>query len=157
MGRLVKCAHCGEQFDKDNGKRYKNKNYHKKCYDIVVERDELVACICKIFHLKKAGPRNYAMIKSYLEKGYTYKGMENALKYFYEVQNHPIDKANESIGIIPYIYEEAQNYFNRIMMQQDKITKMLEEKNKDTIKVTMSNAPKKKKKQLLDLDLLEGE
>ena len=156
MGRLVKCAHCGEQFDKDKGKRYKDKNYHIKCYNIVVEGDNLVEYICKIFRLKKAGPRNYAMIKKYLEKGYTYTGMLNSLKYFYEIQKHPIEKANESIGIIPYIYEEAQNYYDRIIRQQNKITEVLENNDKDTIKVTVSSAPKKKK-QLLDLDLLEGE
>lgn len=47
---------------------------------------------------------------------YTYSGMLKALIYFYEVKGHSIDKANGGIGIIPFIYKDAYNYYYNLWM-----------------------------------------
>lgn len=42
---------------------------------------------------------------------YTYTGMLQSLVYYYEIKKGSKDKAQGRIGIIPYIYEEAHNYY----------------------------------------------
>ena len=109
MGRIVKCAYCGCNMDRNNSVRYKNKNYHAKCCQAAKERERVSEYICQIFNLKAPGPQNYGLLKKYVnEEGYTYKGIFQALKFFYEVQGNSIKKGNERIGIVPYVYDEAQ-------------------------------------------------
>ena len=52
------------------------------------------------------------------EYQYTYSGMLKALVYFYEVKGHDKNKANGGIGIIPFIYKEAYNYYYNLWMIQ---------------------------------------
>lgn len=49
---------------------------------------------------------------------YTYSGMLKALVYFYEVKGNNKAKANGGIGIIPYIYKDAYNYYYNLWMAQ---------------------------------------
>lgn len=52
------------------------------------------------------------------EYQYTYSGMLKALVYFYEVKGNNKNKANGGIGIIPFIYKDAYNYYYNIWMIQ---------------------------------------
>ena len=52
------------------------------------------------------------------EYQYTYPGMLKALVYFYEVKGHDKNKANGGIGIIPFIYKDAYNYYYNLWMIQ---------------------------------------
>ena len=52
------------------------------------------------------------------EYQYTYCGMLKALVYFYEVKGHDKNKANGGIGIIPFIYKDAYNYYYNLWMIQ---------------------------------------
>jgi hypothetical protein len=63
-------------------------------------------------------------IKEYeTQLGYKLKGIQMSLYYFHEVQGNPVqsDENNQKyktrgIGIVPYIYDEAKDYF--LKMQQ---------------------------------------
>lgn len=120
---IVKCAFCGLGVEKINAERYKNKNFHKNCCKKQKEKDELCEYICRLFSLKAPGPRIYTQLKNFFNKYpyYTYIGIKEALVYFYEVQKKPVTKSNQGIGIVPYIYDEAQEYFNNIKKKQEKI------------------------------------
>lgn len=147
LGQMVKCALCGNKLDKSTGIRYKDKNYHPECYEINKEKEDLYTYICELFCLKAPGPRNFQYIKRFKENnGYTYKGMLYTLKYFYEVKKSNKDKANNSIGIIPYVYDEAKEYYSNLDFKNKKIKKIVEqqiETPKETIKIT---APRRKQK-----------
>ena len=52
------------------------------------------------------------------EYQYTYSGMLKALIYFYEVKGNNKNKANGGIGIIPFIYKDAYNYYYNLWMIQ---------------------------------------
>lgn len=158
MGRIVKCNYCGSGVDQNEALRYKDKNYHKNCCQLAQERDKVCDYICYIFGLKKPGPRNYQLLKIYTtEKGYTYKGIFYALKYFYEVKKNDITKGNERIGIVPYVYEEAQKYFEDIENKREKIKKVVNQidtnEKLNVVVSTKHNKPKVRKTYNLD-DLL---
>lgn len=66
-------------------------------------------------------PRIKKQIAQYTtEYGYSYSGILKALKYYYEIKKNPFDKikAKESIGIVPYIYQNAYNYYYAIWEAQ---------------------------------------
>lgn len=54
------------------------------------------------------------------EKNYSYSGMYKTLKYFFEVRRNPIEKANGGIGIIPYVYSEAFDYWRALWEAQQR-------------------------------------
>ena len=120
MSKLVKCAGCGLQVDKNEAIRYKDKNFHKKCYEIQKDKDEIFKYVCELFGLKKPGPVIYSQLKRFMEKypHYTYKGILNSLVYFYDVKHNSKEKANNAISIVPYIYQDAYNYYYSLFLAQ---------------------------------------
>lgn len=54
----------------------------------------------------------YSVMDKYKEKfNLTYKGIYQALVYFYDIKGNPLKADNDGIGIVPYIYEEANRFF----------------------------------------------
>ena len=54
--------------------------------------------------------------KYHKELGFTYSGMLKSLKYHYEINKNSTVQANGGIGIIPYVYDEAKNYYYSIAL-----------------------------------------
>lgn len=154
-GRIVKCAYCGLGVPKDEAKRHKDKNYHSECLKEQIDKEELTNFICRLFSLKAPGPRIYAQIKSYLEKNnYTYKGILQALQFFYEIQKHSTDKSNQGIGIVPYVYDAAQEYYNNISLRQERVATAISGSLDVQPTVIKVQKKEKKKKLLYDIDNL---
>lgn len=61
---------------------------------------------------QKLNPAAYSLLKKYIKKGYTYLGILRAIEYFYIVKRNNISKSKNSIGIVPYVYQDAQNFYN---------------------------------------------
>lgn len=152
---IVKCSLCGLGVLKAEAVRYKNKNYHADCKEKKVEKEELSEYICRLFSLKAPGPRINTQLKSFFEKypNYTYKGIKQALEFFYEVQKKPKEKANQGIGIVPYVYDSAQEYFNNISLRQERVAEALSNSlNVQTQNIVVKKQEKEKK--LYDLNNL---
>lgn len=110
----VLCQFCKSQsnkVEKDKAVRIDNKNFHERCAQLYLDKKKLHETICRIFNLKQPGPRNNAYVSKFFNEGMTYKGMNSTLVYFYEIKKNDTKKAREGIGIIPYVYEEAREYF----------------------------------------------
>ena len=81
-------------------------------------QDALIDYFHKLNHKNnKIASRTFSLIPQYLKKGYTYYGMKRALEYFYVIKGNDISKANNSIGIIPYVYEEAEAWYHKTEME----------------------------------------
>lgn len=66
-------------------------------------------------------PKVRKQISNYIETyNFTYSGMKKALVYFYEVKGNDKSKANGGIGIIPYVYRDAYNYYYSIWLANQK-------------------------------------
>ena len=121
---LVKCAYCGSQTVNKNSSdyiRYKNKNYHLECAKLQEERDNFYSYLCLILGLKAPGPRIYSQANTFIKKyNYTYEGMRRTLYYLYEIKKHKDHYSieNKTIGLIPYCYDEAQAYFDKINLKK---------------------------------------
>lgn len=153
MAKFVKCAHCGLQGEKDKMVRFNNKNYHELCVQEEKDKKELCDYIVKIFGLKAPGPRNYALIKKYKEEnGYSYRSMLYSLKFFYEVQNNTTDKSHESIGIIPYIYEDAKKYYGNLAHKKTNLAETINKQAEAKTVVVQRKQKKPRQIKLIDLE-----
>lgn len=129
---IVKCLFCGKSFDssteeyiKPNSRRYA----HKKCFEEheqakskeEKDKEQLENYIKKLFGIDCISDKIKRQIKDFKEnKNYSYSGMYKSLKYFFEIKGNSIDKANNGIGIIGYIYDEAYKYWKSIWEAQEK-------------------------------------
>jgi hypothetical protein len=140
MPRQIKCQYCNKKFDKIEGnyEKVNTKYYHKECFakwqQENQDRQELYDCIKEIFHITFPTGFMLRQIKEYKEvRGYTYKGMTLALKYFFEIQkNNP---KVQSLGIIPYIYDQAKKYWRDIKIKQKQMEKDEQPKEKIIINI----------------------
>lgn len=128
--KLVKCLYCGKTFDANSEpfvKPRSNRYAHADCAAAASanksqeekDKEELEKYILQLLGISYITPKIKKQIKDYREKyNYTYSGMRKSLVYFYEVQRHTTEKANEGIGIIPYIYRSAFDYYRAIWEAQ---------------------------------------
>ena len=82
----------------------------------------------KLYNIDHVLPRIKQQIKKYVEEyGYTYSGIMKALIYYYEIKGNKFDlaKTNGGIGIVPFVYEKAYNYYYNIILykNQERATK----------------------------------
>lgn len=141
----VKCYYCGEIFDKDKEEdiviakqnKARARYAHKECEEKAKEEAELILkqeielkkYILNLFNMEFLPTDISKQIDIFIEKnGFTYDGILKALKFFYEVQNGDIDQAQRRIGIVPFIYDQAQRYYAGIKEAQDKLANLDMEK-----------------------------
>jgi hypothetical protein len=118
---FVKCVYCKETIDKtkDEYQLINNSKYaHKKCIELESKREKTDAekldeYIMKLFEVNYVPPMIKKQINQYInEYNYTHSGILKSLQYFYEIKGNQIDPAySNSIGIVPYIYQNAYQYF----------------------------------------------
>lgn len=166
MAHMVICAICKEKFDRDKVKcvKYGSRRYaHFQCYPegeevilpSIVDEDKvaLEEYIKKLYGIKKLGPVMNKQIKQFIEENdYTYSGIRKTLLYFYEIQHHTIEeKYKNSLGIVPYVYAEACQYFYSLYLaeQANKDKVCIDREKIVTIK---SPKPKVKKVKLFNLE-----
>lgn len=139
----VICAVCNQKFDlntvqgvKFSSRRYAHQKCHptgeivplvfKKPHEAVVPEEEkddyhkLCDYIAQLF----GDTVNWGMVgrqlKMYRENfNYTYSGMLKSLKYACEIQTGDVKKA-EGVGIIPFYYRKAYDYYYSIWEAQQK-------------------------------------
>ena len=128
---MVKCLFCGKTFDaQPDGKdtvwfKPRNNRYaHIECgkqHEANLTQDE--KDYNKLYkYVKEQQKENFDYIKFkkiveawQKEYGFTFNGMYYTLIYFYEVKNNSKQKLIDgSIGIIPFAYKDAQNYYYNI-------------------------------------------
>lgn len=132
MSHMVKCAICNKTFDRDKIQAVKHgaRRYsHFTCepdgekVPLATKADSDLEDLLKYIDELFKGTQNHARINQSIKKfhdelGYSYTGIKKSLTYFFEVKGNPLDKANKGIAIVPYIYEEAYNYYYNLYIAQ---------------------------------------
>lgn len=152
---FIVCTYCKKTFDKSKEpfKLFSNGKYaHQECFDLeqtrnLTDQEKLERYIMKLFHSDYVYAKIKKQIKDYVTNhGFTYSGIHKALVYYYEVKGIPFDagKAQGGIGIVPYIYNQAFNYYYAIweaQQKQENITdaSSLEEYLPKTIEIHIPN------------------
>lgn len=125
---FVECCVCRKTINKLKDKYEQvgaSKFAHVECAELERERpktdqEKLDNYICKLFKIDYVPPRIKKQITQYMNQyNYTYTGILKALTYFYEIKGNSIDKANMGIGIVPYVYNDAYNYYYSLWLAQE--------------------------------------
>lgn len=164
----VKCPVCEQQTEKEGMTKVKNRYYHPECLKEKQELNKfkkenpgyveefsqgeikdynaLVDYICQKFNTKKPSGMMFNQIRDYREKyDYTYKGMELALRYFYDIKINTV-KEDSGIGIVPYMYDKARRFHSAKIDIQNSIDDYEEEVR--LFKPRQQNKVKKRTKQI---------
>ena len=129
----VKCPYCNIIFDTNKEEFVQlNRRYaHKTCYDAAggekppkqvrtkktekIEDPDLT--VLKDYIKSLFGDKtNWAMVTKQIKKykedyKYSYSGILKSLIYFYEVKGNSKEKSNNAIGIVPFCYQAAFDYY----------------------------------------------
>lgn len=132
----VKCAICGQTFDRDVIQAVKhsaNRYSHYDCEpdkELVplpeVSQDAKDLQALKDYIKNLYGDKcNWALVNKQIKdfhanQGMTYKGMINTLYWFYEVSKNSVSNSNGGIGIIPFAYQGAKDYFYKLYSANQK-------------------------------------
>ena len=121
-----KCVYCQNIFDRDklpfvqiSERRYAHKECANKFQSQKTQDekdyDALADYIEKLFGVGYISAKIAKQIKDMRTTyGYTYSGMLGTLMYWYEVRGGVLEKANGGVGIVPYKYDEAKEYYLKI-------------------------------------------
>lgn len=131
----VKCKYCGETFNRDKiefikiGNRYAHKECVEKHEANKTQEEKDIENLENYIKEKFNEPYINVKIKRQIEEyhkqyQYSYSGMLKTLIYWFEVKGNSIDKANGGIGIIPYIFNEARDYYYKLYLAQLKNLKI---------------------------------
>lgn len=139
----VKCPYCEEKFDREEGTKVASRYYHVECLTKKQEENKfkaenpdfveieskgegndyrnLISYICDTYDLPKPTGMILKQIKTYKDEyEYTYKGMELALRHFYDTERNSV-KEDSGIGIVPYIYDRAKNFYIKQIKVEESI------------------------------------
>lgn len=126
IAHIVICPFCNLKFDTDKEpyeKPSQRRYAHKKCYELAMaskskeeqDKENLEEYIKTLFNIPSLTPKIRQQIKEYITKeNFTYSGILATLKYSFEIKHNDISKANGGIGIVPYLYQEAKQYYQKL-------------------------------------------
>ncbi|MFO1442948.1 hypothetical protein KDN24_06920 [Bacillus sp. Bva_UNVM-123] len=156
MGRLVKCPYCEKKLNKSESHEHKKRYYHIYCFETWQREGqdykELMEYISELFKVEYPSLVIKKQIKDMKSEGYKYKGMELALRYFFETLDNRVQE-NTGVGIIPYIYEEAKRHY----IKQKKIAESiqnLDSKESQEMIVYISMDKNRRKSKKIDISAI---
>lgn len=172
MAHPVICVKCGQQFDRDKeqavkvgGRRYA----HYKCEpngelvplpqpkqekekkEVSTEDEDLKKLKTYIEHLYGANNVRWPLVMKQIQQykkeyAYTYSGMLKSLVWFYEIKGNHIE-LSKGVGIIPYAYQDAYNYYYSLFVAQSRNEKKDFQQITSKVREITIKSPEVKKKE----------
>ena len=128
------------------------------------DRDALWFYIYKLFGPdddKPVSDWNVTQMQKFNRMGMGYRAQLLTLKWYYEVKKNPVKKEYKTIGIIPYVYDQAALYYKKQESKAKEIAEAIEKQlEQDRIEIQYNPSDyigTKKKKKLIDLDSVVGD
>ena len=156
MAHMVTCTVCKEKFDRDKIQAVKISARRYAHYRCSPQGGELVPLAEKVdedlIKLEQYAEQllgedyNPARVKKQIKDfkndyDYTYSGMLKTLIWFYEIKGNSKEKANGGIGIIPFVYKEALNYYYSLYLAQIANEQIAETAYKPVVKEITISSP----------------
>lgn len=152
---MAKCPECERNVDRNIEPfvTHSKRHYHEACYQQFQlrgqHRDELIRYICELYRIQTPNGFMLKQIKEFQDDyGYTLKGMELALRYFHDIEGNSVDA--KGIGIVPYIYEDARDYYRR-MSDVKKASRNVVEMQEEKVEVVKFSNRNRRKSKIIDI------
>lgn len=126
---FVTCKYCKKQISKkdDEYVQITNSTYaHVTCSELEAKREKTDAeklddYIMKLFNYDYVPPRAKKQINQFVQEyNYTYSGILRTLIYFYEIKGGDKEAAHDGIGIVPFCYQDAYNYYYSLWLAKQR-------------------------------------
>jgi hypothetical protein len=126
---FVTCKYCKKTINKKEEKyiQITNSTYaHLACSELEAKREKTDAekldeYIMQLFNYDYVPPRAKKQINQFVQEyNYTYSGIHRSLIYFYEIKGGDRDAAHDGIGIVPFIYQDAYNYYYSLWLAKQR-------------------------------------
>lgn len=115
-----------------------------------MDKDSLFEYIKEVYHAERVSPAVYTQAKRFHENaGYSYSGMEKAFRYFTEIKKGKLG-IDQNLGILPYIWEEAKNYYYQLWLIENQNSEPLET---PIIEITIKQPVKKPERIVKELPM----
>lgn len=133
---------------KEEGKIYKTKKFHNACFEKMLDDmdsgdDEMVKLtqyICKLFNIKRINPLMSEQISTFTKtNGYTLSGIRASLYYFFEMEEREVGEDVKGIGIVPFVYDEARQFFEGLAKVKEKNKKFCQVVTENHVKIKSPN------------------
>lgn len=123
---MVKCSICGVTFDTNEEPYVKTSTTryaHKACKEKIDQaeltnaehKEKFENYVKQLFGYKTIPAWVTKQInKMIAEYGYDYLTMWKALTFFYEVEHGDLEKAHGGVGIIPFVVDRSEQYWNTL-------------------------------------------
>lgn len=124
------------------------------------DRDALWYYIFRLFgeysEDKPVSDWNITQMQKFRKQGMPYRGQLLTLQYFYDIRKNSKDRSNGSIGIIPFVYDEARLYYEKQAKKADEIGRAIQKQlEQDRIEIKYNPSDyigKKTRRKLINLD-----
>lgn len=129
---FVKCIYCKQLFDKRTTPYQEitpGKFAHESCVNKESSREKsdeelLKDYIKDMFETSYVPPAIQRQIKNYTDENgdykFTYSGILKTLKFFYEIRGNVVNKNMVTIGIVPWVYKQAHDYYYMVWLAEEK-------------------------------------
>ena len=144
--RPVKCIYCNTSIDRSVqpfvtiNKRYAHEECARQEDLDRQDRERLNVMLYELFGENV----NFGMIGQQIKNfrsqyRYTLGGITGTLHYCYKIKNMPITKKTNGIGIVPFFYKEAREYFSSVSRGRENAQGVIEN-HKKTIHISSPRA-----------------
>lgn len=133
--------------------------FHKTCYDTwkaaPATDEEWVSMIFDFLARDMKVKYNYHLCKAQIEKFWkdnkiNPKGIYFTLKYFYEVKHNSWEKGHGGLGIVPWVFDDAKQYWIEQERKKRGFLKELETQSKERSVIKITRKEKTRDKYNLD-------
>lgn len=154
------CLVCGKIVDieKEEFRLIGNRYLHLECFNKRMDSDDKYIDEIYTFLKEDAGINyNYLQCEkqriSYNKKGMSNQDIYHTLRYAYGVKKLNTANSCGRIGIVPYLYEEAIQYYKRLQDNKKKVEKAYRKQLKNESKIVQIIDNKEpKKRDYIDID-----
>lgn len=126
------CTYCSQPITETKYKTHKKQRYHFECFAKLQGDAEVVQTkiktgqrsgdavglnkyICELFGVETLPYVINKQIDDYTKQlHYSYSGIQKTLEYFYKIKENEVDTERVTIGIVPYVYEEAEEFYRMV-------------------------------------------
>lgn len=153
---MAECRVCKKQIDKSKDDWImpsKNYYYHRKCFEEwkksnPANDEEYKKLIYSYLTHDLKVEYQYWMceqqMKKMVKEGRTLRGILFALKYFYGIRHGDWLKGHGGLGIIPFVYDEAAQYWTNREAREKGIIEGIERQMRETAKQHKTVVPQKR-------------
>ena len=149
---MKKCSKCKKEFEEDQLEKVGKKHFCFDCYEeyyvpMVLDWNDLYDYIRDYWCVEQLSIGAITLLKKYQsEKQMSYYGMLNTYDYMVMSDVDLSQTETYGIGLIPYYYDEARNFFGKVRNNIDKETRETK-----TLKITTKRYEEPKNNKMIDM------